>query len=315
MITSIECLPCLVRQAIDTAKRVGMPPSGQQTLVQEALHLLSTVDLRQPAPVIGQRIQRLIREMVQQDDPYRAIKAESNALAMERLPFLRETVQSSDDPLATATRVAIAGNIIDYGAKRDVDAAGIEAALSRALAMPLDEADLAVFRQAVTDATSILYLADNAGEIVFDRVLIECLPREKVTLVVRGAPVINDATLIDAAAAGLDRMVEVIDNGSDIPGTVVAQCTSIFQSRFVTADVVIAKGQGNYETLADVRRPIFYLFVAKCPIVADQVGCAVDTPIFYYLEAQPHLQAVQPPQRCFNFSSLRHDSSLEHGIR
>lgn len=303
MITSVECLPCLVRQAIDTAKCVGMPPSGQQTLVQEVLHLLSTVDLRQPAPLVGQRIQRLIREMVQQDDPYRAIKAESNALALERLPRLRETVHAADDPMAMAIRVAIAGNIIDYGAKRDVDAAGIEAALSRALAMPLDGADLAVFRQAVADADSILYLADNAGEIVFDRVLIECLPREKVTLVVRGAPVINDATRVDAAAAGLDTLVEVIDNGSDIPGTVVEQCNMLFQSRFATADVVIAKGQGNYETLADARRPIFYLFVAKCPIVADQVGCAVDTPIFHYLEGLPYLQAIQPPERCFSHRS------------
>ena len=288
MITSVDCLPCLVRQAIDTAKRVGMPPSGQQTLVQEVLHLLSTVDLRQPSPLIGQRIQRLIREMVQLDDPYRAIKAESNALALERLPHLRETVHSADDPLAMAIRVAIAGNIIDYGAKRDVDQDGIEAALTRALAMPLVPNTLAAFRQGVTEATSILYLADNAGEIVFDRVLIECLPREKVTLVVRGAPVINDATRVDAAAVGLDTLVTVIDNGSDIPGTVVDQCSPTFQARFAAADVVIAKGQGNFETLSEVQRPIYYLFVAKCLIVAHQIGCAVDTPIFQYLGAQEH---------------------------
>ena len=286
MITTVECLPCLVRQAIDTATRIGLPPSAQQTLAQEVLYLLSTVDLRQPAPLLGQRIQRLIREMAQQDDPYRAIKAESNALALEWLPQLRELVRTADDPLGMAIRVAIAGNIIDYGAKRKVDRDSIATSLSRAVAMPLDQNMLAMFRQALTDATSILYLADNAGEIVFDRVLIECLPREKVTLVVRGAPVINDATRVDAAAVGLDALVDVIDNGSDIPGTVVHQCSPVFQQRLTTADIVIAKGQGNYETLTEELWPIFYLFVAKCPVIANEVGCSVDTPIFQRIGAQ-----------------------------
>jgi hypothetical protein len=145
-----------------------------------------------------------------------------------------------------------------------------------------DVAEIGVRRQEYAMESN----AYNAGEIVFDRVLIECLPREKVTLVVRGAPVINDATRVDAAAVGLDTLVNIIDNGSDIPGTVVNQCSPTFQACFAAADMVIAKGQGNFETLSEVQRPIYYLFVAKCLVVAHQIGCVVDTPVFQYLGAQ-----------------------------
>ncbi|MHB9129680.1 MAG: damage-control phosphatase ARMT1 family protein [Armatimonadota bacterium] len=282
MTTAIDCLPCLVRQAIDTTQRIGMSRSTQEALMQEVLYLLSTLDMRQPAPIMGQRIHQLIRMRVGNDDPYRTIKAESNALALEWFPRLQAQIRAANDPLALAIRAAIAGNIIDYGAKRQVDRQGIEATLTRALAMSLEKETLTIFREALANAGSILYLADNAGEIVFDRLLIECLPREKVTLVVRGAPVINDATHADAATVGLGALVEVMDNGSDIPGTVVDQCAPAFQQRFATADVIIAKGQGNFETLVDAGRPIFHLFIVKCPMVATLVGCPMDTPVFQY---------------------------------
>ncbi|OPZ85399.1 MAG: hypothetical protein BWY76_01423 [bacterium ADurb.Bin429] len=282
MTTQIECLPCLLHQAIDTTQRIGMSPVEQSFLMQEVLHLLSTMDMRVSAPLIAQRIHQVIRTHVGDDDPYRAIKAESNALALEWFPGLQTRIRAADDPLALAVRAAIAGNIIDYGAKRQVDRQGIAATLAHALTMPLDGPTLAAFSRAVEEASSILYLADNAGEIVFDRLLIECLPREKVTLVVRGAPIINDATRVDAVTAGLDALVTVMDNGADIPGTVVEQCTPAFQQLFMTADVIVAKGQGNFETLADSGRPMFHLFVAKCAIVAAAVGCPVDTPVFLY---------------------------------
>jgi uncharacterized protein with ATP-grasp and redox domains len=279
--TAIACLPCLVRQAVDAVERIGMPVSEQHRMMHAVLGLLGTMDLRQSPPVMAQGIHRLICERLGDPDPYRAINTASNRMAFEWFAPLQARVRAASDPLAEAIRVAIAGNIIDYGAKRQIDRDDIEAALIRALAMPLDVGVLATFREAVTRARTILYLADNAGEIVFDRLLIECLPRDAVTLVVRGAPIINDATRADAAAAGLDALVAVMDNGSDIPGTVVEACTPAFQERFAAADVVIAKGQGNFETLVDAGRPIFHLFVAKCPIVAEAVGCPVGTPVFH----------------------------------
>jgi uncharacterized protein with ATP-grasp and redox domains len=124
-----------------------------------------------------------------------------------------------------------------------------------------------------------LYLADNAGEIAFDRLLVERISPGRVTLAVRGAPVINDATLADAQAVGLDKIVEVIDNGSDAPGTILDDCHSDFRRRFAGADLIIAKGQGNYETLSDGPGNLFFLFKAKCPVIADHIGQPVGTQI------------------------------------
>jgi len=134
----------------------------------------------------------------------------------------------------------------------------------------------------VIGAKSILYLADNAGEIVFDRLLIEQLPRERVTVAVRGAPILNDVTWVDATTVGVDTLVKVIDNGSDAPGTVLADCSDAFQKQFAEADLIISKGQGNFETLSDSPENIFFLFKAKCPVVADQVGCPVGTQVLHH---------------------------------
>ena len=122
------------------------------------------------------------------------------------------------------------------------------------------------------NAGRILYLCDNAGEILFDKLLIEQLPYGKVTVSVRGFPVINDATMIDAEAAGLTALVEVIDNGSDAPGTLLEDCRRDFQERFKQADLVIAKGQGNYESLSEVRKEIFFLLNVKCQVIARKLG-------------------------------------------
>ena len=117
------------------------------------------------------------------------------------------------------------------------------------------------------------FLKDNAGEIVFDRLLIERLPPGKVTVAVRGFPVINDATLADAEGAGIHEVAEVIENGSDAPGTILDDCSESFRDRFDKADLVIAKGQGNYETLSEVDKDIYFLLKAKCPVIARDIGC------------------------------------------
>ncbi len=280
MITNLACLPCLTRQAIETVERIGIPISDQQTIVKNVLHLLSIVDTTQPAPVISQQIHRLIREQIKNDDPFSDIKAKSNVIAEKLIPHVEVIMHWSDNPIAVAIRAAIAGNIIDYGVKRTVDINDIQETLNETLKMSLDENMLKSFLKSASDAKSILYLADNAGEIMFDRLLIESLPREKITLAVRGCPVLNDATRIDASFAGIDKICEVIDNGSDIPGTVVEYCSPEFKERFWTADLIISKGQGNFETLIGTDRPIYYLFIAKCPLVAQRAGCSVNSPVF-----------------------------------
>jgi len=149
----------------------------------------------------------------------------------------------------------------------------------------MSENQIYEFRDAVRRAENILYLADNAGEIVLDRLLIGQLPVERVTVVVKGEPVINDATMDDAIIAGLPKIVEVIDNGSDAPGTILETCSQAFRNRFENTDLIIAKGQGNYETLSDANKNIFFILKAKCPIIARDLGCEIGEMILRKSEA------------------------------
>ncbi len=274
-----DCYPCLVKQAAETIKRLGGAPAAEDALLRQVLAFLSAYPGDDPAPVLAQQIHRDIRAWAGDPDPFRALKEESNALALAWMPRLRERVQAAAEPLAVALQIAIAGNIIDYGILHQITPAQVADTLERVLATPLPVDALTAARNAIAAARSIVYLADNAGEIVFDRLLIELLPRERVTLIVRGAPILNDATRADAQAAGFEGLVEILDNGCDLPGTQLAQCPPAIQARLLTADLVLAKGQGNYETLLGWGRPTLYLFVVKCAVVSGMTGEPLGTPM------------------------------------
>jgi uncharacterized protein with ATP-grasp and redox domains len=220
---------------------------------------------------MGQLIHRRLREITGVTDPYLDQKRRFNRMALEMLAENRARIETAPDPLETAVRLAIAGNIIDLGVKGGLTENAARTAIENALAEPV-RGDVAELRRAVSSARSILYLTDNAGEIVFDRLLIEQLPLNRVTVAVRGLPIINDATVEDAAAVGLYSLVEVIDNGSDAPGTILGDCSDGFRKRFLASDLIIAKGQGNYETLCDDGNDVVFLFKAKCPVIASHVG-------------------------------------------
>lgn len=246
--------------------------------MHEVLHWVEEMDMKQSPPAMAQRIHRRLRQITGIDDPYLAVKTRQNRISLELLPALRADVQSSASPLMTAARIAIAGNMIDIGVNGNVSDADIYQAIRQALSEPFcGEQDL--FSQAIEKAQSVLYLADNAGEIAFDRLLIEQISPERVTLAVRGAPVTNDATLVDAWAVGLNTIVDVIDNGSDAPGTLLDDCSQEFRRRFADADLIIAKGQGNFESLSDQRGNLFFLFKAKCQMVANHIMLPVGTQV------------------------------------
>ena len=246
-----------------------------ERVLRETLRLVAEMPFDRSPPWMGQQIHRLLREATHNPDPYRQVKSQSNALALGLYPTLKERVCASADPFGTAVRLAIAGNVIDFGCRSDLDDDEVHEAIEDAMSGSSDEVAMADLRRAVSEADNILYLADNAGEIVFDRLLLEHMPADRVTLVVRGGPVINDATREDAEAAGLSSLVTVIDNGSDVPGTIVESCSPSFRARFEECDLVIAKGQGNYETLGGEDQNIFFLFKAKCPVIARDVGSEV----------------------------------------
>jgi len=271
----LDCIPCFVRQALDSARLATNDEQIHEKVLREVLRLAADLDMSQSPPVIGQQIHRLIRELIGNNDPYHKLKQRFNRLALRMCIELAERVRTSEDPLETAIRLAIAGNIIDLGVKTSIAESDIERIIRDCLTADFDGQQIEGFRNAVSRAEKILYLADNAGEIVFDRLLIEQLPYEKVTVVVKGKPVINDATMEDAEFAGLTRIVEVIDNDSDAPGTILKSCSQRFRERFEDADLIIAKGQGNYETLSDADKNIFFILKVKCPVIARDLGCEV----------------------------------------
>jgi len=271
----LDCIPCFVRQALDSAKLATDDEQIHEQVVREVLRLAADLDMSQSPPAIGQQIHRLIRKLVGHNDPYHGIKRQFNNLALKLYSGLRKQVVSSDDRLETAVRLAIAGNIIDFGVKTSLTESDLEETIAQSLNDHFNNNQIQEFEDVVSRAEKILYLADNAGEVVFDRLLIEQLPCEKITVVVKGAPVINDATMEDAIIAGLPKIVEVIDNASDAPGTILETCSQTFRDRFEDADLIIAKGQGNYETLSDVGKNIFFVLKAKCPVIARDIGCEV----------------------------------------
>jgi len=274
MNSSLDCIPCFIRQALEASRFITNDPAIHEQVVREVLRVAADMDLNQCPPIMGQKIHRRLRELTASEDPYRAVKDQFNRMALNMLADLKTKVIKAPDPLLLAVKLAIAGNVIDYGVNGGLTESEARQAIKQMLTEPL-VGDINAFRQAVVEATQILYLADNAGEIVFDRLLIEQLPMESITLAVRGAPAINDATRFDATIAGLDKMVKVIDNGSDAPGTVLSDCSPAFQKHFDQVDLIIAKGQGNFETLSDVPKHIFFLFKVKCPVVAQDVGLKI----------------------------------------
>ncbi len=275
MRTYFDCIPCFIRQVLDAVRMTSDDQQVQLQVLRQALRLASSVDLTQSPPAMAQQMHRYIRELTANQDPYVELKDKFNKIALQMYPDLRIRIEQSPDPLEMAVRLAIAGNIIDFGVTSNIEESQVQKTVAESLEAPLDLDNLAVFKKAVAKAESILYLGDNAGEIVFDRLLVEQLPYQKIAFVVKKSPVINDATMEDALITGMTDVVEVIDNGSDAPGTILESCSEQFRDRFDRTELIIAKGQGNYETLSDVDKDIFFLLRAKCSVAARHIGCEI----------------------------------------
>ena len=278
MHTYLDCVPCFARQALDAARLVTSDEKIHEEVLRQILVHVAQMDLSQPPPAMAREIHEAIRKITGVKDPYAKIKKQSNEFALSLYPELKNIVRSSKNPFTTAVRLAIAGNIIDFGvhsAKAEFDEKQVRDSIANSLKSEINESAVGDLNDEVKRASSILYLADNAGEIVFDRVLMEEMPLGKITVAVKEHPIINDATIEDAKAAGITNMVRVVGNGSDAPGTILNLCSAEFLKAFDTAGLIIAKGQGNYETLSSVRRNIFFLFKAKCPVISRHLGVEI----------------------------------------
>ena len=271
MRTFLDCYPCFLRQALDAARLVGADDGQQRAILNRVLEVLRRVELSSTPPEIGDQVHRIVRQEVGNSDPYREAKEASTRQALALYPWLKELVREADDPLDVAVRLSIAGNIIDLALDQRYE---LRDEVERVLAQPFAVDDRVAFREALAKADRVLYLADNAGETVFDRVLIEVLD-VPVLYAVKGGPVLNDATREDALAAGLDQVAEVVSSGSDAPGTILDRCSQGFRQLYDEAEMVIVKGQANYETLSEAGPNLFFLLQVKCPVIARDVGVPV----------------------------------------
>jgi len=271
MKTQYECIPCFVRQASEVLAMIIEDEKSRERPMRRLLVEIASSEWNGTPPAIAQQLHRMIREMTDNKDPYSSVKNEMNRIAAELMPRMREMIKNSDNPHEVAVRLAIAGNLLDSGAKTQISAEELPQHLNRILAQKLHGDAKSLFQEAER-ADNILYLADNAGEIYLDRLLIEMLPTQKITVAVRGKPVLNDATMEDAEQAGITEIARVIGNGSDAPGTILEDTSPEFKSCFEQADMVISKGQGNYETLSDCRKRICFLLTVKCPVLARNIG-------------------------------------------
>lgn len=269
----LDCFPCFLRQSIIALRLGTEDESLQKAILVSTLENIRQADTSKPPAYTTTFIHRKIRQLLGKD-PFRDIKSEYNQISLKMYPSLKAAVANSPDPLWTSVRLAIAGNVIDFGIFTSVD---VEGTVSRALNGRLAVDDYISLRDAVSDTEEILYLADNAGEIVFDRILIETLMQlgKKINVVVKGSPVINDATMTDAEESGLTGICEVIDNGSEAVGTILEWTSPFFQDMFNNARLIVSKGQGNFETLTGTKKNIFFLFQSKCDVVSKELGLPI----------------------------------------
>jgi damage-control phosphatase, subfamily I len=263
MKATLNCLPCIVRQGVDAATRATDNPALQRAAMAEALESLSRAQLDDTPMVLGSTVHEAIARVTACPDPWEEVKRESNLEALALYGKLTATVAEADDPLLTAAKIAIAGNIMDFGALATFD---VEATVQNALQNDFAIGEFGNFRRQLATAKNLLYIADNAGEIVFDRVFIEQMRGVAVTVALKSRPFINDAMLADAKQVGLDKIARLV---TVAPG---ATSGASFDAAWDQADIIIAKGQGNYEVFSEAEGPIFFLLLAKCAVIAAEIG-------------------------------------------
>ncbi|KQC10207.1 MAG: hypothetical protein APR54_12190 [Candidatus Cloacimonas sp. SDB] len=285
MKTYLDCIPCFYQQVLKAARVSGASEEVQRELLNNLSEIIPKFSLNTTPAEMGKKIYTMISKITGKKDPYREIKEESNKIALKMYPEMKVRIKNidKDKQLFTAVKLAIIGNIIDFGIE---DMESIQEKIHIMLndefnfQKNIDEKyfDYSTFQQYLSEVDSVLYLADNSGEVVFDRILIEHLVNsyhKNVIYVVKGKPVSNDALVDDAIFCGINQFANIISSGADSPGIVLKYCSPEFIRIFDEAEMIISKGQGNYEALSDKENPIFFLLIAKCPLIARHIGCKI----------------------------------------
>ncbi|MBL0731845.1 MAG: thiamine-phosphate kinase [Desulfosarcina sp.] len=273
MKTFLDCIPCFLSQTLQVVRKTTDDEAIHFLALKKVMEKLSSISLSNSPPEISREVYRTIQKITSIDDPYEKEKKEQNLLAIDLSTNFKDTIRNSNDPLLLAIKLAIAGNIIDLGIKKKID--DLNEDILRTIEIPLSVNHYPEFKKKLSEAQTILYLGDNAGEIVFDKILIKEIKKIKnikVIFVVRGAPIINDVTMDDADFVKMDEVADVVSNGFDAPGTILKKSDPKITELFSSADMIISKGQGNYESLSANDKEIFFLLKAKCQVIARDIG-------------------------------------------
>ncbi|NPV71418.1 MAG: DUF89 family protein [Firmicutes bacterium] len=272
-----ECYPCLVRQAYDVTMKYCPDENSRVAVMKRIFGEIATAREWASTPELAGAIYRILGEAAGARDLFQNEKEYFNREMMKLEDDLGNVIARSADRFLTAVRLAAAGNIIDFGVLRHVDKETVMEAIRTAESKQIDRNALESLRSDLAGAGVLLYIGDNAGEIVFDKVLVsyirEEFPHLEVYFGTRGAPIVNDATPDDARLVGLDSLATIVSNGTALPGVVLSKCSQEFRAVFDSADVIISKGQGNFEALkGETRRNIYFLFTCKCDLITRTMG-------------------------------------------
>ena len=275
MKTHLECIPCFIKQSLEAARMATDDEAIHEEIIKDVMKYLQSISFSNSPPEISREVHNIIRNKSNSSDPYKKVKDQSNKMAENLYPRLKELIEESDDSLLMAIKLSIVGNVIDFGTSNRFN---VEEILDKAINQDFNDDAYPQFKESLIHAKTILYLADNTGEIFFDKPLIEELVKrnKKITYVVKANPIINDATIDDAKFTGIDKLAKILegDKGQNksTPGILLKYASNEFLELFNSVDMVISKGQGNYESLNESSRKIFFLLMVKCPLVARDMG-------------------------------------------
>ncbi|WP_236896859.1 damage-control phosphatase ARMT1 family protein [Clostridium beijerinckii] len=269
-----KCLPCMVNQVIKVANITGV--NNKEELLKEVFTYLSKMDFEATTPEIIGEIFGMIKEHTNNPDPYKETRNYYNTLFLKLLPEFERKIEQAEDSFQLAVRYAIVGNIIDFNPIHNTLLEDIFDYFERMEQLELAIDDSKELEEDILNSKTLLYLGDNCGEICMDKILLgkikELNPNVKIFFGVRGKPVVNDSIAEDAYVVGIDEYAEVIDNGDGSLGTVLDRTSHEFKEVYKKADVVITKGQANYECLSEEKKKIYFLLMTKCDVIANDIG-------------------------------------------
>lgn len=274
----LDCLPCMLRQVLEAACMATDDEAAQEHIMKEALRTLSGFEGYSSAPALCEAMHEIVKKHTGVEDPYAHVKARDISEALRLEPLMRRFAKSTPDQLMLSLKVSATGNVMDSALYSNLD---IKACLMSELEKPFSVFELERFEKDLENAGQILIIGDNAGEAVFDKILIQQLSRgHEIIYAVRDKPIINDVTAEDAREAGVESCATIISTGCGAPGAILESCSETFRALFDSADLVISKGQGNFEALSEAPRKVYFLLKAKCPKIAKALGVQVNEYVF-----------------------------------